>query len=531
MRGGRAGVTILLLALAVVYLPLAGHEFITYDDPLYVTDNPQVTAGLSAAGTAWAFTTFRAGNWHPLTWLSHQADVTLFGQRPGAHHLVNLLLHAGSALLLFLLLRALTGTVGRSLAAAAIFALHPAAVEPVAWVAERKEVLALFLGLAALLAWLTWVRGRRRAWYAAALALFALGLMAKPMIVTLPLLMLLLAIWPLGTWRAGRPRPFAGALVLTAPFLLLSAAAGIVTLIAQRSAGALSSLEHFPLDVRTTHALIGYASYVGTFLWPTHLAPFYPMARDAGPAWAIAAALLLLLALTVAALRLGRAAPYLAVGWLWFVVALAPVSGLLQAGVQARADRYLYLPMIGLAVALAWGTAALLQRFAPRAAQPAGAALAVATVAALAAGTSLQLGHWHDSERLYRHAIAVTAGNHVAENNLANLLLKRSDAAGAIAHYRLALQALPGDPLYAFNLGWALEQAGARTEAADAYRRALSADPRMARAHNNLGILLAAAGIYEDAISHFERALALESTNADYGKNLELAKRMRSGQP
>ena len=527
MRSGRAGVAVVLLLLAVVYLPLAGHEFITYDDPLYITGNPDVTPGLSSSGVAWAFSTLRAGNWHPLTWLSHQADVTLFGLRPSGHHLVSLFLHAGNVLLLFLLLWRLTGATGRSLAAAAIFGLHPVAVEPVAWAAERKEVLALFLGLAALLAWLRWMRGRRRAWYIAALGLFALGLMTKPMIVTVPVVMLLLEFWPLGRNRESGPVGFTHRLAATTPFLLLSVASGVVTLLAQRSVGAMSSLEHFPLGVRSAHAVLGYARYLIMFVWPTNLAPFYPMTKDATPWWVLAGALLLLLAATAAALRLARTLPYLVVGWLWYLVALAPVSGLLQAGVQARADRYLYLPMIGLDILLVWGCAELLQRLVPRASRQAGPVLAIGAVAVLAVCTSLQLRHWHDSESLYRHALAVTAGNHVAEHNLANLLLKRGDTIGAIEHYRLALQAQPGDSLYTFNLGWALERAGSRAEAADAYRRALTADPRLVGAHNNLGIILAGEGRFEEAIHHLEQTVVIEPGNSEYRENLELARKMR----
>lgn len=522
-------VAILLIGVFAVYSPLLGHEFLTYDDPLYITDNPNVAAGLTPSGVAWAFSTFRAGNWHPLTWLSHQLDVSLFGLRPAGHHFVNMLLHAGNTLLLYLLLRGLTGTIGRSMAAASLFGVHPVTVEPVAWAAERKEVLALFLGLAALLAWLGWMRRSGLHRYLAALGLFALGLMAKPMLVSLPFLMILLLFWPLPGANQAERGSLRPKILATVPFVLMSGAAGLVTLVSQGSAGAMSSLEGHPLGNRLVNVVLGYSRYLVKLIWPADLAPFYPMSRAAVPGWVIATLLLLLLTTSVAVTRVRRSTPYLAVGWLWYLVAMVPVIGIVQVGAQSMADRYLYLPMIGLDVIAVWGGAGLLRRLLPRGGRLAAPVLAAGGIAALAVCTVLQLRHWRDSESLYRHALAVTKGNHVAEHNLANLLLKRGDTAGAIEHYRRALQAEPDDPLYNFNYGWALEQAGRTVDAVKYYKQAVTVNPRMVGAHNNLGIIFAGQGRFEEAIHHFEQTVAIDPGNIAFRRNLELARTKYSG--
>src|SRR5438093_12096559 len=412
---------LLALLTAATFWGVRQNDFISYDDPEFVTSNPIVREGLTWRGVVWAFTTPVLANWHPLTSLTHLADVSLYGLNPSGHHTTNLLLHGVNTLLLFLLLRRLTGEDWRSAWVAALFAVHPAHVESVAWIAERKDVLSTLFWLATTWAYVSWVRDRRPGRYAAVLALFAAGLMSKPMLVSLPLVLLLLDDWPLarlrggglaGLWRSPDGRP--GALLEKVPLFAMTAGFSVVTFLVQRAAGAVR-LSVFPLWARVENALVAYVRYLVMLVWPARLGVFYPHPGTAIPAGEAAAALVLLLAISAAAVLLRRRAPFFFTGWFWFVVTLLPVIGIIQVGFQAFADRYTYIPYIGLFVAAAWGVPALVPRSKP--ARTALAAAAVASVAAMALAARVQVRFWRNSETLYLRTLEVTKNNATIETN------------------------------------------------------------------------------------------------------------------
>jgi tetratricopeptide (TPR) repeat protein len=449
----------LVLLTALVYAPVLRHGFVNYDDNLYVSGNPVVRQGLTWEGLRWAWTAAVACNWHPVTMLSHMLDVELYGVRPGWHHLTNLLLHLANVVLLFEVLRRMTGATWRSAAVAALFAVHPLHVESVAWISERKDVLSGLFFLLTLGAWLRYVRRPAAGRYLLALLAFALGLLAKPMLITLPFVLLLLDVWPLGrlplaampaaSERTERRRALRALLLEKLPFVVLAVAVSAVALYTQR--GAMASLAALPLRRRAANALVSYVVYLGKSLWPSRLAVIYPLPPSI-PLWKAALAAALLAALTALALARLRRAPWLAVGWLWFAGMLAPVSGLVQVGRQAMADRYTYLPSIGLFIAVVWSAHALAQAALPgelpargpgatrRALLGAGAAV---VIAALALTARVQVGAWRDSLTLFRHAAAVTDGNYVAAFHLGEELRMRGDRAEARRYYREALRIRP----------------------------------------------------------------------------------------
>ncbi len=450
----RARASLVLLTLAV-YLPVLTHGFIRFDDPVYVTRNPWVKAGLTWDGTAWAFTANVASNWHPLTLLSHMLDCELFGMEPLGHHLTSLLLHTASAVLLFEALRLMTGSIWRSAAVAALFAVHPTHVESVAWIAERKDVLSGFFWMLTLLAWALYVRQPSRKRYAAVALSLAAGLLSKPMVVTLPFVLLLLDVWPLDRKIRIKEK---------LPLFALAAASCVVTVIAQ--SGAIGMASQFPLRLRLANAVLSYVGYLGKTLFPSRLAVFYPMPAEF-PAWKVAGAALLLASLTILALRAAR---YVTVGWLWFLGTLVPVIGIVQVGGQAMADRYTYLPTIGLFLIAAWGL--------PR------KVVWAAAVLALAVGTRLQLRHWEDSESLFRHAAAVTERNFIAHLNLAQIHAERGERGPALEHFRTTLEIRPGMWQAQASLGNTLRRWGRPGKALPHLRNAVRLrpnDPRLRR--------------------------------------------------
>jgi tetratricopeptide (TPR) repeat protein len=486
-RGGAArliAAALLVLATVAVYLPVRGFEFLAYDDDQYVTGNRAVLGGLTREGAAWALQSRSAANWHPLTWISHMADVTLFGARPGPHHLVNLGIHAATAALLFLLLAEMSGAFGAPLLSAAVFALHPLHVESVAWVAERKDVLSGLLFVLALLAYLRHARAPGAARYAAVLLLSGLGLAAKPMLVTLPFVMLLLDFWPLGRLRPGggsaAPAGPGRALLEKLPLLALSAASSAVTLVAQREGGGLKGSVVYPPAARLGNALTGYAWYLGKTLWPTRLAAYYPHARGAESVAALVGSAALLAALTAGALHAWRRRPHLAVGWLWFLGMLVPVIGLVQVGGQAVADRYSYLPMIGLLVALAWSAAASASRL-PSRLLPLAAGAAFTLVVLLGAAARHQLWYWKDSVALFGRATAVNG----------------EDARSWL------------------GLGVALDAAGRLAEAEAALERSVRLNPAFADSRYDLGLVYVKRGRFGDAAAEFRAAVALNPGKAE----------------
>jgi tetratricopeptide (TPR) repeat protein len=528
---------LLFLLVAGIFLPAVSHDFITYDDPVYVTENAHVKGGLTWANVEWAFHSTEASNWHPLTWLSHMADCQVFGLHPWGHHLTSVLLHATNAVLLFAALRLMTGALWRSLLVAALFGLHPLHVESVAWVSERKDVLSTIFWMLVLWAYarraqVARARGRSApVFYGLALLFFALGLMCKPMLVTLPCVLLLLDYWPLRRWEATSAAARWALLAEKIPFFALSAAASAVTLLAQGSGGAVSSTEDFPWPVRVANALIAYCRYLGRCFVPAKLAVFYPFFPEQPPLWEPLLAGALLAGVTAAAVALTRRRPYLLVGWLWFAGTLMPVIGLVQIGGQSMADRYTYVPLIGVFIMAAWAagdaTASWPHRRRVRS-LGAGAVLVV-----LAAMTTRQLSFWKDGASLFRHALAVTENNWVAHANLFATMSK-SSAPGAGAELQETVRILAAFAENYDKRGIELERTpGGSLEAIKDFRTAVRIMPDLAGPHYNLGTALAGIpGGLPEAIEEFRTAARLrpDFVGAHYNLGIALA-RLPGGMP
>ncbi len=542
----------LLAVVLGVFGQTVEHGFLNYDDDDYVYENPVVRQGLSRDGVATAFKTVHSFTWHPLTTISHMLDCEIYGLDPSGHHLTSVLIHAATAILLFLVLQQMTGAFWRSGLVALVFAIHPLRVESVAWISERKDVLSGLFFMLTLAAYTHYVRGKLSGSrfpigrYLIALACFALGLLSKPMLVTLPFLLLLLDYWPLDRLgdRSGSLRDLGPRVLEKIPFLALSAACGAITLASQK--GAMTSTEALSLSERIGNALVAYLIYFRQLFVPVDLALVYPHSGGSPPFWEVALAALLLAGLTVAALAQRATRPYLVVGWLWFAGMLVPVIGLVQVGIQAHADRYTYLPHVGLLLAVTWGVAAmspsrsLSRRW--------WVAVAVAVVAVLTVLAWYQTGRWQSSESIWRHTLAGTSNNSVAHAqlgvalerqgkiaqaeehfraalaiqadyatpryNLGNILAGRGDLAGAIEQYRLAVKARPDYAKAHNNLGAALLARRRPAEAIDAFKRALQAAPSYAEAHVNLASALAAAGNLDEARAHYLLALRFQPASA-----------------
>ncbi len=552
--------TLLAAGTAALYAHVAVHPFIYFDDNRYLTENPVVQAGLTWRGLGWAFTTLHASNWHPLTWLSHMLDVQLFGLAPGAHHLVNVALHAADAALRFLVLNRMAGARGRSAFVAVLFAVHPLHVESVAWGAERKDVLSTFFGLLALGAYARYVErpGLRR--YALVALCFAASLLSKPMWVTFPFLLLLLDAWPLrrveGLKLEGeegptpQPLPLQRLLLEKAPLLALSLASSIVTVAAQNHGGALTGAE-LGFGPRLGNAALSYVKYLGKTLWPEPLAIFYPHPGDALPMGQAAGAAVLVCIVTAAALWQARRLPWLTVGWLWFLGTLVPVIGLVQVGGQAMADRYTYLPIIGLFIALSWGAHRLLGAW--RGGVPLRVAAVLATVA-LCAATWRQLGFWDDHDKLFHHAIEVTPDNALAQatlaeglrhegrledaqphaeeavrinpysakhwNNLAMLHVEQAHLEQARGELEQAVRVEPGYALAWSNLGQVTLDLGQLDAAAQALEQATRLAPEDGKAWNRMGQLQVRAGDIQGALGAYREAVRVQPDYAAAWTNL-----------
>ncbi len=531
MQRARLVCVLLILSTSVVYWPVGGFDFVNYDDLDYVAQNPRVQAGLTWEGVAWAFRTGTVGNWHPVTWLSHMLDCQIFGLKAGWHHLVNLLLHLVNTTLLFLLWRRMTGALWRSAFVAAVFALHPLHVESVAWVSERKDVLSALFWLLTTWAYVRYVGQPGPARYALTLLFFALGLMTKPMLVTVPFVLLLLDYWPLARWQmpsTARPavaRPIgrrssvmpSSLLLEKIPFIALAAGASVVTFLAQKQWGAMLGLTHLSLDSRLTNAAISYLRYLGKTVWPHDLAVPYPPAYG-WPAWQVATAALLLAGISFAAIRLVRQRPFFAVGWFWFVGTLLPVIGLVQVGMQSMADRYMYVPQIGLAVVLAWGAVDLLASV--RHHRIALGTAAVLVLAGCAVTAHFQIRHWRNGETLFRHTLRVTANNFFAHNNLANILSAQGKFDEAREHYLAALRLNPYYDYAYCNLGHLLVRQARFSEAVTQYAQALGVNPRLVAARVGLGDALARQGQTEAALAHYTEALRLAPHLSEVHNNL-----------
>ena len=502
--------------MVAVYGASLGNGFVNLDDGDYVLDNRVVRQGLTAAGAAWAFASFHAANWHPLTWLSHMLDVSLFGMRPAGHHLTSVLLHAANSVLLLLLLRAMTGALWRSTAVALLFAVHPLQVESVAWVAERKNVLSTLFWFLTVAAYAWYARRPGRARLAAVAALLALGLMAKPMLVTVPLVLLLCDWWPLGRWRAGLP---GRRLVFEkAPLVLLAAASSVVTYLAQAAHGAVATTHLYPLWTRLANAAINLVAYPASALWPRDLSAHYPHPGAAVSLAAAAAGVGAAAAVTALAFRLRRRAPYLLWGWAWFLVTFVPVAGIVQVGEQARADRYAYVLLIGPFVAAAWAAAdAARSRLRL---QLAVAAAGVCAIVALAGAARLQTAVWRDGVSLFSRVVAVAPRSAKGQLNLGVALSGQGRLGEAMDHLLLAGSIWPEESLVPYNVGLTLERLGRPAEAVPAYSQALRLRPNFPEALTNLGLLLDGLGDSEEALRLLSRAVELDPTRAETLSNL-----------
>lgn len=500
-----------MIGTLLVFWPVREFDFITLDDPAYVVKNSKVSAGLTREGVAWAFTSYHGGNWHPVTWLSHMLDCQWFGLKPGAHHLVNVVLHALTAAALFLLLGRVTDRRWPSLLVAACFAWHPQRVESVAWIAERKDVLSGLFFVLVLWAYAEYVLRQRanqprRGWfYAAALVLFALGLMSKPMLVSVPIILLLIDYWPLKRWAVDATEPNApvrwGRLILEKlPFITLSAVFCVITVIAQHDAGALKDVTRYPMGQRLVNATVSVERYMRDLFFPARLNYFYPFEEFSALEVGLAGGLILLL--TALAIWQLKQRPFLAVGWFWFIVMLIPVIGLVQVGTQARADRYSYLPSIGFLLAVVWFVAETFRDWKPW--RWVGTGTAVAALTACIAITRQQLVHWRDGVTICRRSIEIEPRDARSHYNLACSLTATGDRNTAIAHFREAVRISPDYEKAHNNLGVALAESGDLRAAEPHFREVVRLNPKHLGAQRNLAVMLTQQGRFAEAIPHFE---------------------------
>jgi tetratricopeptide (TPR) repeat protein len=527
---------IILVITAWMYAPGRHHEFVNYDDPDYVTANSHVTTGLTWENVRWAFVTGHASNWHPLTWLTHQLDCTWFGTDPGPPHLVSLAYHLLNTVLLFFVLRNFTGAASRSLVVAGLFALHPLHVESVAWISERKDVLSACFFFLTLLGYQQYTRamepqngqprrGRSVAWFLASLVAFMLGLMSKPMLVTVPFLLLLLDFWPLQRlnfngpdWKLRLPR-----LVLEKlPFLVLSLASCVATFMVQREGGAVSV--SLSLGARLANAVVACVRYLGKMLCPIDLSVLYPHPGH-WPVWAVTLCALVVFGITAAAVWTGRKRPYFLAGWFWFLGMLVPVVGIIQVGIQSMADRYTYLPMIGLFVALVWGVADLLalHESKPRAAW----ALPIVTLLLCAWLGREQVGIWRNSETLFRRAVQATSGNYLAHNNLGFYYSEKGRISDAMVEYQKSLDINSQYPDALNNMGHTLAALRRHAEALPLYEAALRLQPHQVEVRNNYGNSLSDLGRIDEAIEQYHQVLEKAPLHADANNNLGIALAMK----
>ena len=530
----------------IVFGQTLRHEFVNYDDDHYVYENPRITNGLTLDGIQWAFTHVHAGNWHPLTTISHMLDCQLYGLQPWGHHLTNVLLHAAAAILLFLALRQLTGARWPSAFVAAVFAIHPLRVESVAWISERKDVLSGVFLMLILWAYARYARSNRPSSgrYTMVVVLFALGLMCKPTLVTLPFVLLLLDYWPLRRFTirsltskisrsarnhlAGRrddnpthggqlpAKPVRYLLVEKIPFFVLSAASCVATLLAHEQA--VTTIRQLTFGDRVGNAVVSYVTYLGQMIWPAGLAVLYPHPEgNLNIAQAILAFLLLMIISMIFLIWRGKY-PFLLTGWLWFLGMLVPMIGIVQVGAQARADRYTYLPQIGLYVLATWGAMELFAGW--RRGPEVLIAIALLIVTGLITDSYFQTSSWRNSETLWNQSLANTSNNHIAQNNLGDALMKKGRPDEAVVHLRKALEIYADYPEAHNNLGGALASKGNWVDAIASYRAAMRTRPNFPKVHNNLAISLAEVGKTDEAIEQFREALRIDGDYPDAHCNL-----------
>jgi len=531
------GLFLMILTFAI-FEQVRTYAFVSFDDGAYITENRHLQPGLTLEGVTWAFTTTHAGLWIPLTWLSHMFDCQLYGLNPSGHHLTNLVFHIASTLLLFLVLERMTGSLWRSAFVAALFALHPLHVESVAWAAERKDVLSTFFWMLTMWTYVRYIERPRLNRYLLALLFFTLGLLSKPMLVTLPFVLLLLDYWPLGRFHFGRlsgdrksHAPKASdtgdqkSIVLRlirekAPFFVLCAISSILAIFAAQKTGALASLESYTLGSRIANASVSYVSYIVKMVWPRHLAVLYPY-QVMLPIWKVVGSGLLLVCVCLLVIHAARKLPYLVVGWFWYLGTLIPVIGIVQAGLQALADRFTYVPLIGLFIMMAWGVPDILAGWRFRKVVlsiSAGLLLSLLMIV-----TNLQLKHWQNDTTLFEHTLAATSDNFIIHDTLGFSLMRQGKTQEAIAHYAEALRIKPDYAEAHNNLGIILANQGKIQEAIAHFAEALRIAPDYADAHNNLGIILANQGKIQEAIAHYAEALRIKPDYAEAHNNLGAA--------
>ena len=508
----RLPLALLLIAVLTlaVYWPALQNGFIDYDDNDYVTVNMMVRQGLTLKGFIWSFSAFHAANWHPLTWLSHMLDVQLFDLNPVGHHAVSIIWHTLNAVLLCLLLNRLTGFLGRSLLVALLFALHPLHVESVAWVAERKDVLSTFFWLLTMWCYAAYAQNPGLKRYLPVAGCFALGLLSKQMLVTLPLILLIMDYWPLnrlhrGSWKA--------LLAEKIPLFAMSAAAALVTIAAQNSSGALShGSGGSSLLVNSGNAVLSYLRYIRNMFWPVDLALFYPFNASAVTILSVSAAVVVLASVTVLALVQRGRRPYLAFGWFWYLITLLPVIGFLRAGEQAMADRYSYVPLIGLFLMLVWLGAELAGRWNGGVEAAAGVAAVVVCIFSVMSVT--QIGYWRNSYDLFGHALAVVEDNWLAHNNMGILLARQYRQGEAIFHFRESVRINPEGAMGFRNLGTAYQSTGNPALAIEAFREAVRINPNDVEAHYRLGYAYLLSGNTDLAYQQYHELMRLAPSHA-----------------
>ena len=511
------------IALAALTWAIFGqtlrYDFVNYDDPSYVYQNTRIASGINVANTAWAFTHVHSENWHPLTTITHMLDCQLHGLEAGWHHFTNLLLHTIAVVLLFIALQQMTGALWRSAFVSAVFAVHPLHVESVAWIAERKDVLSAVFFMLTLLAYLHYTHAPSIGRYLTVAFVIALGLMSKPMLVTVPFVLLLLDFWPLGRFEARKSntgRQLLRLILEKIPLIALSVVSSIVTFLAQR--GAIGWTEELPVSERISNAFVAYVIYIRQMFWPAGLAVFYPHPENRLPVWEVSLAFIILVGITLAALLFRKKAPYFVTGWLWYLGMLVPVIGLVQVGWQGHADRYTYLPQIGLYIAVTWAVSDWSRSWRFQ-------RIILGTATALIVGALswcawLQTSYWRDSETLFTRALAVTRNNDVALNNLGIIFLDKGQLDEAISKLQAAINLRPENAPAHDNLAKALLKKGQVTEAMVHYRKFLELEPANVEARNTLGTALIQQGHVREAIDQWQEALVTQPENGNAASNL-----------
>jgi len=526
---------ILILVTFAAYKDVRHNAFINFDDDIYVTENQIVKEGLTLKGISWALDFNQRGYWQPLTWLSHMVDCELFGLNPAGHHLTNMMIHLANALLLFWTLYKMTGKLYPSALVAAFFALHPLNVDSVAWIAERKNLLSTFFWMLSMLSYNRYAKNPKPDRYLLTLILFTLGLMVKPMLVTLPFVLLLLDFWPLKRLKYGQRQGYGPKepqvlnsknqhrdayrlIIEKIPFFAISCGSVWLSILSAQHINSMIAADTVPLTLRISNALVSYVGYIGKTIWPFELAVYYPFPENL-PLWQIAGSGVLLVSVTAVVIMKIHRIPYLGLGWFWYIGTLVPVIGVVQTGLwPAMADRWAYVPLIGLFIIMSWGVFDVARKW--QFGKLVTFGIAIAVLAGLFISTRVQLQYWKNSRALFEHALAATAGNAVAHNNLANALLDEGKAEDAIGHYRSALKIDPNFAKAHMNLGNAFMNVGSIEEAVEHYFVSIRIDPLVAKAHNNLAVAFSAQGRLSDSLSHLQEALRLDPNYADAYNNL-----------